>query len=76
LLDRVQVELDAIRNDIAEAREHPTQPLGVDLLSSSIYSTHSDQSTLSAVLQQFTLARMEIERYHGALTELVESDRP
>jgi DNA-binding transcriptional MerR regulator len=76
LLDRVQIEVDAIRNDITEAREYPTQPLGVDLLSSSSYSTHSNQTTLSAILQQFTLARMEVEQYHRALRELVESDRP
>jgi hypothetical protein len=73
LLDRVHVELEAIRNDITEAQENPTQPLGVDLMSASTFAA---QSTLSTVMQQFQVARMEIEVYHRALGEMVENDRP
>lgn len=76
LLDRLQIELDAVRNDIAEAREHPTQPLGVDFLAASSYTTGSSQTTLSAVLLQFDLARMEVQRYHQALWDVVNADRP
>lgn len=35
LIDRLSRELEAVRNDINEAREHPRQTLGVDLLESS-----------------------------------------
>lgn len=76
LLDRLQIELDAIRNDVAEAREYPAQPLGVDFLSASSYSNSWGQSTLATVLQQFEIARVEVEMYHRALRDVVESDRP
>ena len=75
LLDRVDVELEAVRNDIAEARENPTEPLGVDLLSCSVWG-RSGQTTLATVLQQFELARMNIQRYHEALVEIHQRDRP
>jgi hypothetical protein len=74
LLGRVQVELEAIGNDIAEAREHPTEPLGVDLSSSSSWS-QSGQNALAMALHQFEYARLEVERYQTALMEIVESDR-
>lgn len=75
-IDRLRVALEAIGNDIAEAREFPNQPLGVDLLASTSYSFNSGQTTLSAILQQFDLARMEVQRYHSALADIVEVDRP
>ncbi|WP_094361750.1 hypothetical protein [Mycobacterium marinum] len=75
LLDRLQVEMEAIRNDIAEAREHPTQPLGVDFSSASSYTPGPNQTTLSAVLLQFDLARMDVHHYHAALVDVVETDR-
>lgn len=75
LLERVEVELEAVRNDIAEAREHPAQPLGVDFSTFSFYGA-SGQSTLGEVLSQFELARMDVNRYDRALGEVVEADRP
>jgi DNA-binding transcriptional MerR regulator len=75
LIERARVELDAISNDVAEAREHPTEPLGVDLLSSAIWA-QSGQTTLATVLRQFDLARMHVEQYHGALVEIHLRDRP
>ncbi|MDP7707439.1 DNA-binding protein [Mycobacterium sp. TY815] len=75
LVDRIGVEMEAVRNDIAEARENPNEPLGVDLLSCSVWG-HSGQTTLATVLQQFELARMNIERYHEALVAIYERDRP
>lgn len=76
LLTRIAVELEAVQNDIAEAREHPTEPLGVDLSGLSIYSAASGQSGFGKVLVQFESARMNIEIYHRALNEIVEADRP
>jgi hypothetical protein len=70
LLDRVTVELEAIRNDIAEAREHPTQPLGIDLLTSGRY-LHGSQTTIATAMLQFDLARMEAEQFHEALQGLI-----
>ncbi|PJE23682.1 MAG: DNA-binding protein [Mycobacterium sp.] len=75
LLNRVKVELEAISNDLSEAREHPTQPLGVDLLSSGRYF-HSGQTSISNAMLQFDLARMEAERYHAALQEIMTKDKP
>jgi hypothetical protein len=74
LLDRARIEFEAIRNDIAEAREHPTEPLGVDLLSSETWA-RPGATTLATVFQQFNLARMEIEQYHEALLEIHRRDR-
>jgi hypothetical protein len=39
-----QQVLEAVRNDIAEAQENPSRPLGIDLLSLARYSRF-DQST-------------------------------
>jgi predicted DNA-binding transcriptional regulator AlpA len=74
LIERAKVELEAISNDIAEAREHPAEPLGVDLLSSATWA-QSGQTTLATVLRQFDLARMNFEQYHDALVEIHHSAR-
>ncbi|BBN50870.1 hypothetical protein [Mycobacterium avium] len=46
LIARVEVELEAIRNDITEAREHPAEPLGVDLLAATSYATYGNTGLL------------------------------
>jgi hypothetical protein len=74
LVSRLQMELEAIRNDIAEAREHPTDELGVDLLSAGRFGG-SERSTLPTAMHQFDLARMRFESYHAALREIVERDQ-
>ncbi len=76
LIARVAVELEAVRNDIAEAREHPAEPLGVDLLGATSYATYGNTTTtLAATLQQLDLVRMQIVRYHSALQAIVDKDR-
>ncbi|WP_304116006.1 DNA-binding protein [Mycolicibacterium bacteremicum] len=75
LLERVEVELEAVRNDIAEAREHPAEPLGVDFTAFSLYAA-SGQTTLGAALTQFERARIDTQLYRRALAEVVEADRP
>lgn len=76
LLERVEVELEAVRNDIAEAREHPAEPLGVDFTAFSFYAAASGQTALGAAVGQFEWARIDVQLYHRALGEIVESDRP
>lgn len=76
LIARVEVELEAVRNDITEAREHPAEPLGVDLLGATSYATYGNTTTtLAATLQQLDLVRMQIVRYHAALQAIVDKDR-
>lgn len=74
LLDRIAIEIDAVRNDLAEAREHPTQQLGVDLIAASSYS-RTQQTTLAAALHQFDYVQMDIIRYHSALLDIVAIDK-
>jgi DNA-binding transcriptional MerR regulator len=72
LLDRLDVELEAVRNDIAEAREHPGQELGIDLVAFGSYARRWDNTNLSTVLHQLDVARRKIERYHCALLEVLQ----
>lgn len=72
LIERLERELEAVRNDIAEAREHPHQPLGVDLLAfGDWHQTHTlgGETTTAAILQQFVLERAGVESYDRALRE-------
>ena len=75
LLDRLNVELEAVRNDIAEAREHPGQELGIDLVAFGSYARRWDNTNLSTVLHELDVARRKIERYHSALLEVLQCDR-
>lgn len=75
MLDRVLLELEAVRNDITEAREHPTEPLGIDFTAASRYSSGSGQTTLAAALTQFEHARINVELYHRALIGVIDADR-
>lgn len=76
LVARIAVEIEAVRNDIAEAREHPTEPLGVDLLAATTYASRGHgqpATTLSAALQQLSFDRMQIEQYHRALRRILDT---
>jgi DNA-binding transcriptional MerR regulator len=72
MLDRVSVEVEAVRNDLVEAREHPQEPLGVDLLTSGHYVS-GDQSTLATALQELSLARFNVVVYQRLLREIVST---
>ncbi|WP_138985348.1 helix-turn-helix transcriptional regulator [Gordonia otitidis] len=68
LLDRLTSELEAVRNDINEAREFPDNPLGIDLLALGGWdtrapSTLTGQPTVTALLQEFATQRTRIVRY-------------
>lgn len=74
LLDRLDRELEAVRNDIAEAREFTNQPLGVDLLAlggsaERMLPLSDGQPTVAAILQQFAMTRWEITRWNNALRD-------
>lgn len=76
LIERLERELEAVRNDINEAREYPSQPLGVDLLALGDWR-HSHalegETTSAAILHQFVFERIAIENYDRALREARES---
>ncbi|OBB06438.1 hypothetical protein A5731_16585 [Mycolicibacterium conceptionense] len=72
MLRRLETELEAVGNDINEAREQPRQTLGIDLMSFGHWPyqrgatlTHG-QPIISSVLEQFALERLAIVRYHDA----------
>lgn len=75
LLDRVDRELEAVRNDINEAREFPRQPLGVDLLSLGDWVSDRvrGQTTVSTILGEFVMQRWRITQYDEALREALSS---
>lgn len=66
LVARLDREIEAVRNDIAEAREHPSQPLGVDFMSlgDRPYGRHDapdqGQPTVTGILQAFSFARLGV----------------
>ena len=79
-LRRLETELEAVRNDITEAREHPQQTLGIDLMSfghwphDRMASSLRGQPLITGVLEQFTTERMAIVRYHDAYLDALVSE--
>lgn len=72
LVDRLGRELEAVRNDINEAREHPRQTLGVDLLALGDWRQSrplEGETTTAAILHQFVFERIAIQNYDRALRE-------
>lgn len=79
-LRRLETELEAVRNDIKEAREHPRQSLGVDLMSFGHWpydvraSSLRGQPLITSVLEQFTIERLSITQYHDAYLDTLASE--
>jgi hypothetical protein len=79
-LRRLDTELEAVRNDITEAREYPQQTLGIDLMSfghwphDRMASTLRGQPLIIGVLEQFTSERIAITRYHDAYLDALASE--
>ncbi len=79
-LRRLDTELEAVRNDITEAREYPQQTLGIDLMSFGHWpydrtaSSLRGQPLITGVLEQFTTERMAITRYHDAYLDALTSE--
>lgn len=63
-LRRLETELEAVRNDITEAREYPQQTLGIDMMSFGHWpydrmgSSLRGQPLITGVLEQFTSERL------------------
>ncbi|MCA4727438.1 DNA-binding protein [Mycolicibacterium fortuitum] len=74
MIQRIQVELEAIGNDISEARENPQLPLGVDLLAARSREPRGSDTTLSAALRQLDSEQWRIVEYDRALREIIERD--
>ena len=78
-LRRLDTELEAVRNDITEAREYPQQTLGIDLMSfghwphDRMASSLRGQPLITGVLEHFTTERMAITRYHDAYLDALAS---
>jgi hypothetical protein len=78
LMDRLGREIEAVNNDIVQAREHPDDPLGVDLLTlghrpyDGYTTAHSGQPTVAGILEAFSFERMSIIQYDRALREAKE----
>lgn len=75
MVRRIQVELEAIGNDITEARENPQLPLGVDLLAARPREPRRSDTTLSAALRQLDSEQWTVVEYDSALREIIERDR-
>lgn len=65
LLNRLDREIEAVRNDINEAREHPAESLGVDFLtighrSYGLVDSAEGQPAITGILQAFSFERMRI----------------
>jgi hypothetical protein len=79
-LRRLDTELEAVRNDLAEAREYPQQTLGIDLMSfghwphDRMASSLRGQPLVTGVLELFTTERMAITRYHDAYLDALASE--
>lgn len=70
---RIAVEIEAVGNDIAEARQNPRLQLGVDLQAAT--AGRSSESPLATALSQLDFERMQVIFYDRALKELIERDR-
>lgn len=76
LLARLDREIEAVRFDVAEAREHPSQELGLDLVAFGSYARRWEQSTLATVLHELDMARLRILHYDAALREILQRYAP
>ncbi|TDK94630.1 DNA-binding protein [Mycobacterium paragordonae] len=78
-LRRLETELEAVRNDISEAREYPRQALGIDMMSfghwthDRIASTLVGRPVVTSILEKFTIERMALQKYHDAYLDAVSS---
>lgn len=66
---RVEVEIEAVRNDLEIALDDPTAPLGHDLTTFRAYATDPRSSTLVSALSRLQEATWDIRRYQDALSE-------
>lgn len=78
-LRRLDTELEAVRNDLNEAREYPRETLGVDMMSfghwtgDRVASQMLGQPTVTSILEKFTSERLRLHRYHDAYLDALGS---
>lgn len=78
-LRRLETELEAVRNDITEARENPRQALGVDMMGfghwmhDRVASALAGRPVVTSILEKFTTERMSMQLYHDAYLDAVAS---
>lgn len=65
---RVEIEMEAVRNDLELALEDPKAPLGHDLMSFRAHSSDPRSSTLASAMSKLQEATWDIRRYRDALT--------
>lgn len=64
---RVEIEMEAVRNDLELAAEDPAAPLGHDLTTFRAYSSDPRSSTLASAMSQLQEATWNIRRYQEAV---------
>jgi hypothetical protein len=80
MLRRLETELEAVGNDINEAREQPRQTLGIDLMSFGHCpyqrgaSLVQGQPIINSALEQFGSEQLAIVRYHDAYLDALASE--
>jgi DNA-binding transcriptional MerR regulator len=72
-LRRVEVEMEAVRNDLDLAIEDPRAELGHDLLTLRAYSSDPHASSLTSALAHLGTDSMNVRFYHHALRQALES---
>lgn len=71
-MGRVEVEVEAVRNDVDLAVQDPMAPLGHDLLTLRSYSHDPTASSLTSALSRLELTTGEVRLYQAALRDLVD----
>ncbi len=66
---RVESEIEAVRNDIELAIQDPYADLGDDLVSFRSYSHRHDRTSLTSALSRLEAATMAVRTYHDALSD-------
>lgn len=69
-VDRVEVEVEAVRNDITMAIEDPHEDLGHDLLTLRARSSDPRSSSLTSALGRLEQLSWEVRSYHDVIREL------
>lgn len=80
VLRRLETELEAVRNDINEAREYPQQSILIDLTSfghwpnDHLSSSLRGQPLITGGLEPFAMERLAFTRYHDAYLGALASE--
>lgn len=70
-MQRVEQEMEAVRNDLELAVDDPEAPLGHDLLTLRVHSRDPRDSSLSSAMAGLELAAWAVRRYQTAVKQAV-----